>query len=325
MDPTTIILDLPRQALSKAAVSEHGGRRNIYFEATREGVIDREGEEVTAKSLWDSRELMLDQGDFDISHWAHLPNQLTGRPQPEYRIGLPTQVTKTGTKGRQSIWVGGEIYSNLTAAPEGSSGDWAEKFWHSLTGQNPPAKWYPSVYGKIVPGGIEVAQVKGQTVRRITKVQWHSVGFALRAQHPTVGPVSLAPVGSLLAKADAGGLTGSLNARPDVLHLDSRTFAKAASEVGQIITDHAQLTGVQALTRQNLDTKTYNGGVSPAGSTNPRGLRARVVVLRAIKDGRLELNLKAISKAFRNLGASDTEAATHARKLLADIHARSQD
>ena len=36
-------------------------------------------------------------------------------------------------------------------------------------------------------------------------------------------------------------------------------------------------------------------------------------------------DLKAISKAFRNLGASDTEAATHARKLLADIHARSQD
>ncbi len=316
---TTVILDLPRQALSKASVSDEGGKRNIYFEATREGVIDREGEEVTAKSLWDSRELMLDQGDFDISHWAHLPNQLTGRPQPEYRVGLPTQVTRTG----KSIWVGGEIYSNLTPPPEDSSGSWADRFWHSMNGMNPPQKWFPSVYGKIMPGGIEVTTVNGQTIRRITKVQWHSVGFALRAQHPSLAAVSLSPVGNLIAKADTAALAGSLAAYPDVLHLDYRTFSKAASEVGMIVTDHAQQTGVQALTKQSLDKRTYNGGVAPA-RMNRKGLTARVQVLKAIQSGRLELSQAAISRAFRALGATQTEAVTHAKQLLTDIQRRGE-
>ena len=163
-------------------------------------------------------------------------------------------------------------------------------------------------------------------MRRITKVQWHSVGFALRAQHPTLAAVSLAPVGNLIAKADSAALSSALTAYPDVLHLDYRTFAKASSEVGQIITDHAQLTGVQALTKQSLDRNVLNGGVAGGtGSTNPRGLKARVVILKAIHEGRLALNLKAIARAFRAQGASESEAATYARKLLADVQRRGED
>ena len=307
--PTSLIVDFPRSTLAKASL-DPSGKRTVYFEATREGVIDREGEEVAADGLWQSRELMLSQGDFDISHFSHLPNPQTGRPQPEYRIGHPTQVTRQG----KSIFVAGDIYQSgegVSAPTQGDHPFWPDYFWHSIAQQNPPAKWFPSVYGKINPGGIEVVMVKGQQVRRITSVQWYSVGFALRAQHPALGPVSLTPVGNLMAKAD-------LN-QPDTLHLPWGAFAKSVSEVGQIVTDHAALTGVQALTRQSLD-----GAVRKQVAGGQGRAQLRLKALRAIHAHILEAKKSALTNFFRREGLGAGEAEELTAELLKAIKDRSQ-
>ncbi|ABW35097.1 hypothetical protein Dgeo_3056 (plasmid) [Deinococcus geothermalis DSM 11300] len=316
--PTSLIVDLPSNALAKAS-TDPSGRRMVYFEASRDGTVDREGEMVAADGLWASRELMLSQGDFDISHFAHLPSSVTGRPQPEYRIGHPTQVTRQG----KSIFVAGEIYRSGEGVPApGKDGKpwWPDYFWHSIAEQNPPAKWFPSVYGKINPGGIEIITVKGQQVRRIISVQWYSVGFALRAQHPDLGPVSLSPVGNLLAKADHAGLA-SRASQAETLHLPWRAFAKSVSEVGQIVTDHAALTGVQALTKQSLDRRTRKQVAAPdAGRA-----KLRVKALRALQSGLVDPTRQSLTRFFRREGLGQGEAETLASALLRDIAERSRN
>lgn len=307
-------MDLPRTTLAKAS-TDPTGRRKVYFEATRDGVVDRENEMVAQDALWRSRDLMLSQGDFDISHWAHLPNPQTGRPQPEYRIGHPDQITRQG----KSIWVGGEIYRPGEAPPTKNGEEfWPDYFWHSIAQQNPPAKWFPSVYGKINPGGIEMVTVKGQQVRRIVDVQWYSVGFALRAQHPTLPAVSTSPVGNLMAKADHANLPGAAQ-RSGVLHLPWTAFAKAVSEVGQIVTDHAALTGVQALTKQSIDG-TIRKVVPPSDLDTAR---MRVRALNAIRRNHIEPTQKAITRFLVSAGAGQADAAQIARDLVRDLRDRS--
>lgn len=288
----------------------------VYFEASRDGVVDREGEMVAADGLWRSRDLMLSQGDFDISHWAHLPNPQTGRPQPEYRIGHPTQVTRDG----KSIFCAGEIYRPGETPPT-RDGDpfWPDYFWQSIATQQPAAKWFPSVYGKIMPGGIELTTIKGQQVRRIVGVQWYSVGFALRAQHPELGPVSRSPVGNLLAKADQGGMSTRADAQ-GTLHLPWTAFAKSVSEVGQVVTDHAALTGVQALTKQSLEGKTRQGA-APAGADLSRA-KLRVKALRAIKAGLCEPKKGALTRFFVREGLPQSAAADLADELAGQIKER---
>lgn len=283
----------------------------VYFEATRDGVVDREGEMVAQNALWDSRQLMLDQGDCDIAHFAHLPNPLTGRPQPEYRIGHPTQVTRQG----KSIFVAGEIYRSgegITPPEKDGKPWWPDYFWHSIAEQSPPAKWFPSVFGKIAPGGIEVITVKGQQVRRIVSVAWYSVGFALRAQHPALGPVSLSPVGNL-AKADQSGV----GLGGDVLHLPWSAFAKASGELGQVVTDHAAMSGHQALLKESLDKQVRKVVPSDKDRT-----RVKLRALRALKAERIEPTKAHLTRFFRQQGAGQGEAEDLARELLSEINSR---
>lgn len=310
MNGIPLIVDLPHMA---KAMQANGQQRNVYFEASRGGVVDREGEEVAVEALWRSRELMLDQGDLDIAHWSHLPNPNTGRPDPGYRIGVPVDIKRQG----RSVYVKGTIYSNLTPPPPESSGDWAEKFWHSQVGQNPPAKWFPSVYGRIKPGGVEVVEMNGRMVRRIIDVEWHSVGFALRAQHPDLGPVSLEPMGTL-AKADNAhqGTHDALTAAGG-LRMTWGTFAKAVSTVGAPITDHAALTGVQSLTKESTEKRTRK--VVAAGAAGDARV-ARLAVLRQVKAGNIPATLKGLTDAFKAVG----HGADEARALLRDLNARSR-
>jgi hypothetical protein len=133
LQPVPIIVALPHMA---KAVTE-AGRRVVYFEASRDGVLDRENEMVATAALWASRELMIDQGDLDITHWSHLASPVTGRPQPEYRIGHPTEIRRS--KDQRAIFVKGEIYQATHAPPAGSSASWAERWWHSQVGQTPAA------------------------------------------------------------------------------------------------------------------------------------------------------------------------------------------
>lgn len=304
-----IIVALPQMA--KAVIED--GRRIVYFEASRDGVVDRQDEMVAVDALWKSRELMLEQGDLDISHFAHLANPLTGRAQPEYRIGQPIDVQRSAN-GR-SIFVKGEIYQARDTPPPGSSAEWSERFWHSLTGQTPAAKWFPSVYGSIK--GVEMVKIKGKPVRRITDCDWFSVGFALRAQHPDLPAVSLNPLGTF-AKADGAhaptpaALQASCAAR-GIEYMSWGMFAKAVSEVGMPVTDSALKTGVQALTPESLE-KGERNTASPSLSH----AQARIAVLRSVKKGRVGATLPDLTRAYRAVGFGANEA----RALLQELQAR---
>lgn len=317
-----LIIDLGRMA--KAAQVK--GRRLIYFECSRDdGHEDRQGESVAVEALWKSRELFLNQGDLDIAHWGHLPNPLTGRPMPEYRIGLPDDC-KLGKAedGSPAIFARGELFSSLTPAPQDSSGVWADRFWHSMTGLTPPDRWFPSVYGDIHPFGLEIREDdRGVVRRRITSVDWYSVGFARRAMHPNLPAVSLSPIGplsgdgALMAKADNRDLQRHALDAAQATRLTFSTFgealtaglpmAKAIATVGMPETDHAQLTGVQALTGENLE-----------GKPDRNLTAARVTILRRIRAGKLSLTRTALTHAFEALGYGGREAAALLRELKDD-------
>lgn len=307
-----IIVGLPNRALS----TTEEGQRIVYFEASRDGVVDREGEMVAVDALWASRELMLEQGDLDVAHWSHLVNPLTGRPQPEYRIGHPTDVKRSANK--RSVFVKGEIYRSLDTPPPGSSAAWSERFWHSLTGQTPPAKWFPSVYGTIKR--VEMAKVGGREVRRIVECEWYSVGFALRAQHPELPAVSLTPQGSF-AKADNGLFMPTTKdvkrtcAGSGAVHMSWGTFAKAVSEVGVPVTDSAARTGVQALTPESLERTTRRAGQPKL--TYPQAKKA---VMRCIRSGTVEVNMRDLTRAFAAVGLGKQEA----RQLFDELARRAQ-
>lgn len=280
-----LIVSLP----GVAKAQQMDGRRFVYFEATREGVIDREGEEVAADALWRSRDLFLQQGNLDINHFSWLGNPYGTGARPEYVIGLPLEVARRGP----SIYVKGEIFSNRTPPPPGSNGEWAEWFWHSLTAMDPPMRWFPSVFGQIRPGGVQVVTKGGRTYRRITDVEWFSVGFAQRAQHPELPPVSLEPMGPL-AKA-AAYPQGEVRRLGGWL-LGWGAFAKALS-VGLPVTDSALKRGVQALARESLE-----------------GVLSHVTeqVLR----GRVPPKRRAIAKALEEWGLPPEDALAEASRML---------
>lgn len=292
MEGTPLIVGLP--AVAKAAQMD--GRRLIYFEASREGVIDREGEEVAIEALWRSREVFLSQGNLDINHFSWLGNPYGTGARPEYVVGLPLEVARQG----RSIYVKGEIFSNRTPPPPGSNGEWADWFWHSLTAMTPPMRWFPSVFGQIRPGGVEVVKRGGKVYRRITDVEWFSVGFAQRAQHPELPPVSLEPIGPL---AKAGGYPSRLEvARAGGLWLSWGAFAKALS-MGLPVTDAALKRGVQALTRESLEGVMHH-------------------VLDGVLRGRIAPNKRAIAKALEEWGLTQAEAFLEAGRLLKSLGVR---
>jgi hypothetical protein len=283
-----VLVELP--TLAKATLAD--GRRYVYFEASREGVIDREGEEVAIDALWRSKDLFLSQGNLDINHFSWLGNPYGTGARPEYVIGLPREVARQGG----SVFVKGEIFSNATPPPPGSNGEWADWFWHSLTALNPPMRWFPSVFGQILPGGVEVVKRNGQTYRRITRVEWFSVGFAQRAQHPELPAVSLEPMGPL---AKAAAYDRDEVRRVGGLRFTWSAFAKALS-VGVPVTDSALKTGVQALTPTSLE-----GAVQE--------------VLEGVLRGRVPPRKKRIARALVAKGVPEDRALAMAAEVLRRI------
>lgn len=301
MTPLPVVIGL--RAFAKAAAT--GGQRTLFFEASRDNVVDREGEMVALDALWASRDLFLAQGNLDISHWSWLPNPLTGLPMPEYVIGRPLDVRRRG----DGLFVKGEIFSNLTPPPEGSSGDWADKFWHSVTGQVPPDRWFPSVYGFIHPDGKIVEDHRGRPVRKIVKVDWTSVGFARRAQHPELGEVRTTDAGGVFAKAVRTVLPGSAR-EGGALHLSWGRFAKAVqggllvksdgAPAGLYQTEHAGMTGVAALRSESLEAHLRR--VVPHADAGVTEKAARVVILRGLKSGAVPHTLAGVKAACAHLG-----------------------
>lgn len=311
----TIVLPLPHLLAKAGPQGMVAGRRLVYAEAAREGVIDREGEDISCDALWQARRGFLKQGNLDIAHYSWLGNPRGTGMRPEYVIGLPVEVRRRG----KSIWLAGEVFSPLTPPPEGSNGWWADNFWHSLSQLRPAKRWFPSVLGRIPPNAVEMQVRGGKTVRFITgPMVWLSVGFADRAQHPALAAVSTDPVGpfaadEVLAKAAAGPramVSGS------VAYFNLATFAKAV-EAAQVVTagdgrelaPKGNLKGVPAVRREAMDDVVHR--------VTPRQLYQRLEpkVLRAVITGQIEGTIPAVAREFRRLGAPARLARAFADRL----------
>lgn len=254
------------------------GRRVIFFETSREGVTDREGEDIAADALWRSRDLFLEQGDLDISHWSKLGNPPGTGARPEYIVGVPLDVQRSGP----SIFVKGEIFNPKTPPPEGSQGHWANMLWHSLTEQEPSGRWYPSVFG-FISGSAE----RGNGAYLDGQIEWTSVGFAQRAQHPELPAIGTDPVGVF--------------AKNGVMQMNYATFAKAVQTAGNpAALDSSQgLQGVPALRRESLDPNIRN----PTESNHDDLYKqARRTVLQMIADGKTAPTIDAVADAFARCG-----------------------
>ena len=289
-------------------VRELGATRAIYTEASREtGRPDRQQEIVAVDALWKSRELFLEQGDLDQSHWAHLANPLTGRPDLEYRIGIPAAVRREG----RSIFVKGEIFNPQLEPPKDSSGERADLFWFSVYSQRPAARWYPSVYGNI--RGLELVKVDGKLCRRLSDLEWTSIGFHNRVINPDVPAVSLEPLGPF-AKADQGTVEATV-VQAGGLHMDWGTFAKAMT-VGAPVTDTAARTGVQALMREDLDGGVRRVVAQPDKKTDY--LKAKRAVLKKLHAREIDPSKEAVARAYEGLGLTKSEARRAAAQLLTE-------
>ena len=309
----TVVLPLPHLLAKPDMSGVVEGRRAVYFETSREGVVDREGEDIAADALWASRRLFLEQGNFDISHMSWLGNPVGTGMRPEYVIGHPTDVKRRGP----SIWIEGEIYSSLTPPPENGSGWWANEFWHSISALRPPKKWFPSVFGKMSPGGVEMQVRKGKTVRFIKgPMAWFSVGFAQRAQHPALGPISSAPIGpfggTVIAKAVN---TNQTVVRDNIAVMTLETFAKAVTAAGDVGAS-AGLTGVPAVRREALE--------GSSRSLTDLYAKTKPAVMRLIMAGKIEGTLRASAEAFKRAGVPESFAMRFAERLGREADALAQ-
>lgn len=304
-----LVVDLPLAPLTR----ELAGRRVIYSQVSVEdGRPDREGEIVAVDALWDSRELFLEQGDLDIAHWAHLPNPLTGRPDLEYRIGVPIAVKRD----RNSIYIRGEIFTPEAPPLEGSSAERADLFWAALHRMHPPARYYPSVFGTIK--GVEIVMVDDKPVRRITGVEWRSVGFHNKVQHPNVPPVSLDPLGPF-AKADGSSLPDTTATLEQVggLRLTLGQLAKALTIGLPVQTDTGARTGAQALMRESLDGD-MRSVTTPAGE-RVTYLRHKKRLLERIHAGEIAGTRSAIKAALIGDGLDESQAEVITKRFLTDL------
>jgi hypothetical protein len=208
----------------KATPREEGGVRFVYLEASNEAV-DYQGEVVLAKALADSADYYLRYGNLDLDHFTQIGAK-QGIPNYElYEIGRPVDVRARDGK----TFVKGQVYSGTGPAAERANG-----FWSSLVDLNPPARWYPSVGGKVITKSVAIDPVSKAKRAIISQVRWTNIGFSKTPVNLSVGPISTVPIGVLAKSMCAGGID----------------YAKAL-EAGYG-TDAAALSGGAALRSQSL-------------------------------------------------------------------------
>lgn len=208
----------------KATPREEGGLRFVYIEASNESV-DYQGEVVLAKALKDSADYYLRYGNLDLDHYTQIGAK-QGIPNYElYEIGRPVDVQVRDGK----TFVKGQIYAGTGPAAERANG-----FWSSLVDLSPPARWYPSVGGKVISKSVSIDPVSKAKRAVISGVRWTNIGFSKTPVNLSVGPVSTVPIGVLAKSMCAEGID----------------FSKAL-EAGYG-TDAAALTGGAAFRTQSL-------------------------------------------------------------------------
>lgn len=208
--------------LLKATAAEERGERILYFEASNEG-LDHQNEVVLAKALSDSADYYLRHGNLDISHYTVLGPRSGLANFMEFEIGRPVEVRAGGG----STFVKAQLYRGDSPMAKN-----ADLVWSSMTRQNPPQRWYPSVGGAVLSKSIRIDPDTKAKVAVVDKVRWSNVALDRCPVNRTVGEVSTMPVG-VFTKSMGGFVLGK------------------ALEAGYG-TDSAALTGGGALRKQSL-------------------------------------------------------------------------
>jgi hypothetical protein len=199
----------------KATPSLEGGRRVVYFEASKE-TRDYQGERILTEALAESIPYFLNHGRIDLDHGS-----VTGRVQGQrvnpyaMVIGRPVDAKVSG----DSVWVKAEILSLEDPASDAVA--MANYFWDTLRSK-PPIQWYPSIHGLVLndEGVVDADARPTQEVRRLL---WQTVAFTQTPVNPAVSPVSMMPL-RVFAKAFGegrlmdflGGGVGSSERMPSV-------------------------------------------------------------------------------------------------------------
>lgn len=268
----------------KATPREEGGQRFVYIEASNESV-DYQGEVVLSKALKESADYYLKFGNIDIDHYTQIGARM-GIPNYEtYEIGRPVEVNSRDGK----TFVKGQIYSGNGMAAERANG-----FWSSLVDLNPPARWYPSVGGKVISKSVVIDPATKAKKALIEKVRWTNIAFSKTPVNLSVGAVSTVPIGAL---------TKSLVCEDGHTGFD---FAKAI-EAGYG-TDAAALTGGGALRKQSL-----HGGTLSYWDF-------RDALADKVRRGKIGGDVSAMIKvAQEEFGMSRDTAAMNVERFLADL------
>lgn len=216
----------PVRLLVKASPHTEGDQRFVYCEPSNENV-DGDGERILQKALVESREDFLKFGNVDIEHLSLLGHRLGLKNPAHYQIGHPIEVGDT-----TPLVVKAVIYSG-----DGPHCEQANFFWKSLTAQQPPRRWYPSVGGQTLARDPDDPST-------VTRVRWTNLAFAREPVNRTVKGVSLFPPATFAKAiiaaggADTATLTGGAALRRESLHpttvstlpgqLDDAAYRRAA-------------------------------------------------------------------------------------------------
>jgi hypothetical protein len=264
--------------LLKATPSEDGGRRILYFEASNED-RDIQNEVVLQKALEASSDYYLRHGNLDLEHFTVIGAKVGIPNYHEYEIGKPCEVQVNGKK----TFVKAELYRGDSAMARN-----ADMVWDSITKQDPPARWYPSVGGSVLDKSVKLDPKTGEKIAVVERVRWNNTALSRTPVNKSVGTVSTAPVG-IFAKSLGGFVIKALEA----------SYA----------TDAAGKTGGAALGMQSLDRGVASywdfrerlaGDMRSGAIQNPR---ARDLVAHAVE----------------RFGLSHDEAAEYVERFLRDL------
>jgi hypothetical protein len=285
-------------AMLKARPSAEGDRRFIFLEASNEGV-DHQQEITLQKALEESADYYLRHGNVDIGHHTIIgprngvPNYL------DYEIGRPVDVKVAG----KQTFVKAELFRKEPGKPASPQVVNADMVWHSMTSQQPPMRWYPSVGGAVLKKSMRFDPESRSNVAVIEKVRWNNIALDRCPVNKTVGEASAVPLGVfaksmggalVLAKSDGGAPAGPIGPGP------------LTAGYG---TDAATFTGGRALSTQSLD-----------GVVKASYLRFRDGLAKAIASGAAEPSHSGLRDyAIHHMGVDERKAAGLVTRFLQDL------
>jgi len=209
-------------SLLKATPAEEAGDRMLYLEASTEDP-DYQNEVVLAKALEESAGYYLRHGNVDISHYTVLGPRSGLSNFLEYEIGRPVDVRADGTR----TFVKAQLYRG--DSPQAKN---AGMVWESLTRQDPPQRWYPSVGGQVLSKSVRIDPQTGAKVAVVDKVRWTNTALDRCPVNTIVGTASTVPLGVFAKSMGA--------------------FVMAKTLEAGYGTDSATLVGGAALRKQSL-------------------------------------------------------------------------